>query len=336
MQLAVAAQAELDQKTKPRRSLGRLEQLAVQIAAVRGTIRPAPLAAAVVVAAADHGYAANQVSAYPQQVTAQMLQTAAAGGAAISVLARQAPARLVLVDVGLLHPLRHPNIRSLRIAAGTRDATHGPAMTKPQTLRALAAGSALARELAADGISLLAPGEIGIGNTTAASALTAAMLGLPPRAVCGRGTGLDDAGLRRKIATVEAALAANSTSAAPPLETLAALGGLEIAFLTGAILGAAANKQLIVLDGLVVAAAALIAARLAPDCSGYLIAAHRSPEPGHRHLLEALQLEPLLQWQLRLGEASGAALTLPLIHAAAALLSEMATFESAGVSDSGR
>ncbi len=333
---AEAAQAELDRKTKPRGSLGRLEELAVQIAAVRRTLAPGSLPAAVLVAAADHGYAAAGVSAYPQEVTRQMLVNFASGGAAVSVLARSAGAQLEVVDVGVIGADPHPAIRSLRIAAGTRDATAGPAMTDVEARRAVEAGAETAAGLARAGVELLALGEMGIGNTTAASALAAALLPVEPDRVCGRGTGLDDAGVLRKIDAVSRALRVTEVDPLEPLRVLAAVGGLEIAFLVGAILGGAAERLVLVLDGFVVGAAALVAARLAPWAVGYMVAAHRSPEPGHRLVLEELALAPLLDWQLRLGEASGAALALPLVRQAGAILAEMATFERAGVSDSGR
>jgi nicotinate-nucleotide--dimethylbenzimidazole phosphoribosyltransferase len=328
------AQAALDAKTKPRGSLGELEALAVRVAAIRGAPSPGPLAAAVVVAAGDHGYAARGVSAYPQEVTGQMLANFAAGGAAINVLARETGARLVVVDAGVLRPVEHPAIRSLRLEAGTADATEGPAMTEEQALADIAAGADLAAELVGDGIGIVAVGDMGIGNTTAASALCAALLPAEPEAVCGRGTGIDDEGLARKVEVVRRALAANDV--ADPVGTLAALGGHEISFLVGVCLGAAAEGAVVLLDGFVTGAAALVAARLAPDAAGRMVASHRSPEPGHALVLADLGLRPLLDLGLRLGEGSGAALALPLVGAALAILADMATFEAAGVTDAGR
>ena len=333
---AARAQAELDQKTKPRRSLGRLEDLAVQLAAIRRRLDLLPFDAAVVVAAADHGYAARAVSAYPQEVTRQMLLNFAAGGAAVAVLARQAGARLVVVDVGVVDAVADPEITSLRIARGTADATAGPAMTTGEARAATEAGLKTAAKLAEQGVSVLALGDMGIGNSTAASALCAALLDLAPSVVCGPGTGLDAAGVERKVAVVERALRVNAVDGSDPLAALAGVGGLEIAFLTGAILGAARARQAVVLDGFIVGAAALVAARLAPLSVDYMVAAHLSPEPGHRLTLDCLGLVPLLDFELRLGEGSGAALILPILKAAAALLVEMATFDSAGVTDSGR
>ena len=231
-----ATEQELDRKTKPRGSLGRLERLAAQYAGIRGDAAPPPLVPAVLVAAADHGYADEGVSAYPSEVTAQMVRTFAAGGAAICVLAREAGARLVVVDAGVREPVNSPAVRSVRIGGGTANAAVGPAMSREQALRAIAAGIGLARELAADGVTAVALGDMGIGNTTAASALHASLLGVEPVRVCGPGTGLAADGVRAKISVVERALAANPLSGDDPVDTLAALGGFEIALLTGAIL----------------------------------------------------------------------------------------------------
>lgn len=334
--VAKQARAELDRKTKPPHSLGRLEDLAAQLAAIRRRLDLLPFESAIVVAAADHGYATHAVSAYPQEVTRQMLSNFAGGGAAIAVLARVAGSRLVVVDAGVVDGAEHPKIVSLRIARGTADATAGPAMTPPEMLAAVEAGITMASQLASEGVAVLALGEMGIGNSTAASALCAALLRVPPETVCGPGTGLDAAGVSHKAHVVERALQVNAVDIGEPLGALAAVGGLEIAFLTGAILGAARKRQAVVLDGFIVGAAALVASRLAPRSVEYMVAAHLSTEPGHRLILEELGLTPLLNFRLRLGEGSGAALVLPILNAAAALLVEMATFESAGVSDSGR
>jgi nicotinate-nucleotide--dimethylbenzimidazole phosphoribosyltransferase len=333
---AKRAQDELDCKTKPRRSLGRLEDLAAQLAAIRRRLDLLPLEAAIVVAAADHGYAAHGVSAYPKEVTRQMLANFVSGGAAVAVLARQSGARLVVVDVGVAGAVPHPEIVGVRIAPGTADATAGPAMTTAELQAATEAGIATAARLADEGAAVLALGEMGIGNTTAAAALCAALLDLDPAQACGPGTGLDAAGIARKARVVQEALRVNAVDGSDPLAALAAVGGLEIAFLTGAILGAAERRQAAVLDGFIVGAAALVAARLAPAAVGYMVAAHVSPEPAHRLALDALGLSPLFELELRLGEGTGAALALPILQSAAALLVEMATFDSAGVSDSGR
>jgi nicotinate-nucleotide--dimethylbenzimidazole phosphoribosyltransferase len=325
-----SARDELDRKTKPRGSLGRLEELAVQLAGIGvDEVRPA-----IVVAAGDHGYADEGVSAYPSEVTRQMLLNFVSGGAAIAVLARELGSELVVVDAGVREPVEDARVRAIRIGAGTADAARGPAMSRDDAVAAIAAGRELARELA-ERCTVVALGDMGIGNTTAASALHAALLGLPPAVVCGPGTGLDAEGVRRKVDVVERALAANAPLG-DAVDVLAALGGYEIAFLVGLALGAAAERLAVVLDGFIVAAAALVAAGLEPGVTEYMVAAHVSPEPGHRLSLEALGLRPLLDLELRLGEATGAALALPLLRSSLAVLREMATFESAHVTDTGR
>lgn len=326
-----AARAELDRKTKPRGSLGRLEELAVRLAGIGVNGQRC----AIVVAAADHGYADEGVSAYPAEVTRQMLKVFASGGAAISVLSRLVGAELVVVDAGVRDELGDPRVRSIRIGAGTANAAQGAAMSRQQALAALEAGALLARELAGR-VDIVALGDMGIGNTTAAGALHAALLGVPAAAVCGPGTGLDPGGVRRKAEVIERALVANDQVGDDPIDVLAAFGGFEIALLAGVALGAAAERRAVVLDGFIVTAAALVAARLEPAVVEYLIAGHLSPEPGHRLGLDALGLAPLLDLELRLGEGTGAALALPLLQAALALLAEMATFDEAGVTDAGR
>jgi nicotinate-nucleotide--dimethylbenzimidazole phosphoribosyltransferase len=328
-----AARAALDGKTKPRGSLGRLEDLACGIAGIRGAVPDGPLAPVVVVCAADHGVAAEGVSAYPQEVTGQMLRNFAEGGAAVCVLARQAGARLVVADVGVREPVDHPAILDRRVRAGTANAAHGPAMTVAEAERAIALGVELAHDLVGEGAGIVALGEMGIANTTAASALTAALLRVDPDGVCGRGTGLDDAGVERKRAVVRRMLEANCVSPYDPLGALAGVGGLEIAALAGVVLGCARRRTPVLVDGFISAAAALAAVCLEGRCAGTLIASHRSPEPGHRLILHALGLEPLLDLDMRLGEGSGAALALPLVAAAVAILTDMASFDAAGVTD---
>jgi nicotinate-nucleotide--dimethylbenzimidazole phosphoribosyltransferase len=332
---ARAAREELDAKTKPRGSLGELEALACWIAAARRTPAPGRLRAALVLATGDHGYARRGVSAYPQEVTGQMLAAFASGGAAIDVLARETGLRLVVVDAGVRERVDHPAIRPLRLGPGTADATAGPAMRRDDAIAGLLAGAEVAEELAADGYGIVATGDMGIGNTTAAAAVCAALLPAGPRAVCGRGTGVDDDGLRRKVEAVGLALAVNRSELADPVGVLAAVGGYELAVLAGVCLGGAAADTVVLLDGFVTGAAALVAARLAPAVTGFMIASHRSPEPGHALVLAELGLRPLLDLGLRLGEGSGAALALPLLEAALAILADMATFESAGVTDAG-
>jgi nicotinate-nucleotide--dimethylbenzimidazole phosphoribosyltransferase len=326
----------LDAKTKPPGSLGRLEDLACRLAAIRGEVPSAPLTPAIVVTAADHGVAARGVSAYPQEVTAQMLANFAGGGAAICVLARQVGARLVVVDAGVLDAPEIAGVRSEVVdgTRGTEDLTVGPAMSRSTAVGAIERGIALADELADDGIGIVGIGEMGIGNTTSASALVAALLDVDPVRVSGSGTGLDGEGLARKVDVVRRGLEVNGLAHgdAESLDVLAAVGGLEVAFLVGVSLGAAARRVAVLLDGFITGAAALVASRMQPSCTASMIAATRSPEPGHTLVLEALGLEPLLDLGLRLGEGTGAALALPLVHSAIALLTDMATFDAAGVS----
>ena len=335
VEAARGAREALDAKAKPRGSLGELETLACRIAAIRGTASPGRLRAALVLAAGDHGYARRGVSAYPQEVTGQMLAAFAAGGSAIDVLAREADLRLVVVDAGVLHAASHPDIRQVRLGPGTADATVGPAMNREVAIGGILAGAAIAEELAGAGHGIVATGDMGIGNTTASAALSAALLPARPEDVCGRGTGVDDDGLRRKVEAVRLALAANLLDPADPVGVLAAVGGFELAVLAGVCLGGAAAGCVVLLDGFVTGAAALVAARLAPAAAAYMVASHRSPEPGHALVLADLGLRPLLDLDLRLGEGSGAALALPLVFAALAILSSMATFDSAGVTDAG-
>jgi nicotinate-nucleotide--dimethylbenzimidazole phosphoribosyltransferase len=325
----VAARAHLDRLTKPPGSLGRLERLVEQLAGITGSASPRIERPAVVVFAADHGVTAQGVSAYPSAVTAQMVANFVDGGAAINVLARAAGAKLVVIDVGVAGP--EPAAPS-RIRPGTRDMTVEPAMTGEEALAAIGVGRDVARGLVHDGCDAIALGEMGIGNTTAASALVAALTGVPPSEVTGRGTGLDDEAVLHKVAVIEIALRRHRPTADDPLGALATVGGLEIAALVGAMLAAAEARVPVVLDGFITGAAALVAVAVAPNLAPRLIASHRSAEPGHRVVLERLALEPLLDLDLRLGEGSGAALALPLIRAAIELVAEMATFDSAGVS----
>lgn len=336
-EIAAQAQQKLDFKTKPRRSLGRLEDLACQFAAISATTSPALPTKAIVVMGADHGVVEEGISAYPQEVTAQMLLNFARGGAAINVLARHAGARVVVVDMGVKHaPQDAPEIRSARVAPGTANFTKGPAMSEAQALQALTTGIALAEELAREGITLLGIGDMGIGNTTASSALTAVLTGAAVAEVTGHGTGIDTATHSRKIDAIQRAIAHNRPDAQRPLQVLAQLGGFEIAGLAGVVLGAAQARLGIVVDGFIASVAALVAVRLAPAAADYLFASHRSVEAGHRLVLEQLGKRPLLDLELRLGEGTGAALAMGLIDAALHVLQEMATFEGAGVTDTGR
>jgi nicotinate-nucleotide--dimethylbenzimidazole phosphoribosyltransferase len=331
---AADAQRELDRKTKPRGSLGELETLVCRIASIRRSVQLGTPRAALVVAAGDHGVTAEGVSAYPQEVTRQMLANFVAGNAAINVLAREFAIAFYLIDAGVAGPPTE-GIRSLRLGLGTANFAAGPAMSRGQARAGLENGIATAKQLVRDGFDLLAVGDMGIGNTTSASALCAALLPAPPEAVCGRGTGIDDETLAHKTDVVRRALERHALDSADPIGVLAAVGGFEIAVLTGVCLGAAAESVPVVLDGFVTGAAALVAARAHSLAAEYMIASHRSPEPGHALVLEDLGLRPLLDLGLRLGEGSGAALALPLVRGALALLSDMATFSEAQVTDAG-
>jgi nicotinate-nucleotide--dimethylbenzimidazole phosphoribosyltransferase len=326
----------LDEKTKPRGSLGVLESLACRIAAIRGRAEPGILRKAVVVMAADHGVAEEGVSAYPAEVTGQMVRNFAGGGAAINVLARQAGAQVLVVNMGTRSrladlPGQAATVRDAWLGPGTANCTRGPAMTTEQALQAVDTGIRIAEDLCTLGIGLIGVGEMGIGNTTAASALTAVFTGEPPQQVTGRGTGIDEATWNHKVGVIAKALAVNRPERERPLEALAKVGGFELAGLTGVMLGAAARKVPIVLDGFITGAAALAAVGLCPDIRDYLIASHQSVEPGHRRILEHLELRPLFNLDLRLGEGTGAVLAMHLVEAALGIVREMATFSSAGV-----
>ena len=336
-----AAQAAARQRLllKPPGSLGRLEELAVRIAGMRGSARPRLERRLIVVAAADHGVAARGVSAYPQEVTARMADAFLAGGAAISVLADHAGARVAVVDAGIAGAGRGPappGLVDAGLPRGSADITLGPAMSRATAERAIAAGAALlAAERRGAGVDIVGCGEMGIGNSTAAAALIAAASGRPAASVTGRGTGVEGGAWRAKLAAVEAALAVNRPDPADGVGLLAALGGHEIGVLAGVYLGAAAARVPAVMDGAISGAAALAAAAIAPGVRDYVVAAHRSPEPGHAAALELLGLEPLLDLGLRLGEGSGAALGVSLCVAACRLHDEMATFGEAGAPGGG-
>jgi nicotinate-nucleotide--dimethylbenzimidazole phosphoribosyltransferase len=329
-----AARVRQDMLTKPRGSLGRLEELSVRLAGIQGKSLPEVKRKAVIIMAGDHGVIAEGVSAYPPEVTAQMVYNFLNGGAGINVLARQAGARVIIVDMGVAAELPpHPGLISRKIAPGTSNMCRGPAMTPAQALAAVATGIEVITAEVDAGLDIIGTGDMGIGNTTASSAICAVITGKPVAGVAGRGTGLDDTQLKHKIEVIERALAANRPDPARPLEVLAKVGGFEIAGLAGVMLAGAANRIPVVIDGFISGAAALIAATLAPGLRDYLIAAHVSVEPGHRVLLQHLGLAPLLDLGLRLGEGTGAVLGISLAEAAARILSEMATFDEAGVSE---
>jgi nicotinate-nucleotide--dimethylbenzimidazole phosphoribosyltransferase len=328
------AQQALDRLTKPPGSLGRLEELARRLAEISGQFPPRAECAVIFTLAADHGVVVEGVSAYPQIVTAQMVENLLRGGAAVNVLARHVGARVVVVDVGVAAPLRaHARLVDRKIAAGTRNMVNGPAMSRGEATAAIEVGAALVEAERGQGLDLIGTGEMGIGNTTAASAVVAALTGAPVEAVTGAGTGVDEEGRGRKVAAIERALAVNRPDADDGIDVLAKVGGLEIAGLCGVILAGAASRIPVVLDGFIAGAAALAAVRIKPEARHYLLASHRSTEPGAGHVLDALGLEPYLDLGMRLGEGTGAALCIGLAKAAVKLLGEMATFKSAGVTD---
>jgi nicotinate-nucleotide--dimethylbenzimidazole phosphoribosyltransferase len=329
---ARAAAEHHDRLTKPRGSLGRVEALGVRLAAISGASPPpVPAPAAVAVFAGDHGVLAESVTPWPQDVTAQMVQNFLAGGAAINVLARQTGARVIVVDVGVATDLdAAPGLMRQKVRAGTGNIARGPAMTIDEARRALDVGAEVAAGLVADGAACLVTGDMGIGNTTPSAALTAAFTGCPPADVTGRGTGIDDRTLARKVAAVDAALARTPTQD-DPIAVLASIGGLEIAALAGFVVGGAAARVPVVVDGVIADAALLTAAQLVPRAVHFCFSGHRSTEPAARVTLDTLELRPILDLELRLGEGSGACLALPVLEAAARLLGEMATFDAAGV-----
>ena len=323
----------LDNKTKPQGSLGRLETLAVQIGMIQGVINPQIKHPQIRVFAADHGLTKHGISAFPNSVTAQMVVNFLTGGAAINVLARQHNIELKVVDAGVASDFAaHPQLLNYKVRMGSRDALSEPAMTDTECLLALDNGMTIAKQLTGN---LLIVGEMGIGNTSAASLLLARLATLPIADCIGRGTGLDDAGLAHKQDILTQVLARHS-DANTPFTALAALGGLEIAMMAGALIQAASARQILLIDGFIASVALLVAERLAPGVLQYAVFAHHSVEPGHGHLLKLLNAKPLLDMQMRLGEGSGAALAYPLLQSACAIINEMASFSDAGVSEKSR
>jgi len=328
------AAARQQQLTKPAGSLGRLESVAVQLAGLQGQVKPTLAQVWIAIFAGDHGVVAEGVSAFPQEVTGQMLLNFVSGGAAISVLARQLGAQLEVVDLGTVNPaLNLPGVRHLNIGAGTANFVQGAAMTQAQGEQALQAGRDSLLRAKVAGAQLFIGGEMGIGNTTAASALACALLDCPVAHLTGPGTGLNAEGVSHKAQVIERALALHAAQRSDALQTLFNLGGFEIAALVGAYLAAAQEGVAVLVDGFICTVAALVAVRLNPACREWLLFGHRGAELGHRHVLETLQAEPLLELGLRLGEGSGAALAVPLLRLACDLHGQMATFAEAAVAD---
>lgn len=321
--------------TKPRGSLGRLEELSIRVAGIQGSPLPRINDKIVVTMAGDHGVVEEGVSAYPQEVTPQMVYNFLRGGAGINVLARHVGARVVVVDMGVAADIEAAGegFKNKKIAPGTRNFIKGPAMTRGEAVRAVEAGIEVVEEELDNGVDVIATGDMGIGNTTPSSAIAAAITGKSPAMVTGRGTGIGDDALNNKIKIIEKALEVNAPDARDALDVLSKVGGYEIGGLAGVILAGAAHRKPVVLDGFISGAAALIAYTLAPGTRDYMIASHQSVEVGHRVMLEHMGLKPLLNLGLRLGEGTGAALGISLVEAGVRILGEMATFAEAGVSD---
>ena len=333
-ELCQQLQQIVDQKTKPLGALGRLETLAVHLGMIQGTTTPQITQPQIRVFAADHGLTKHGTSAYPSAVTAQMVYNFLQGGAAINVLARQHHMELKVVDAGVdadfaNSPFKdHAQLLDYKVRHGSRDALTEPAITAEECLAALENGMDVVKNMAGN---LLIVGEMGIGNTSAASLLLAKLGDIPINACIGRGTGLDDAGLQHKASILTQVLARHS-EAQTPFDILAALGGLEIAMMAGALMQAASERRILLIDGFIASSALLVAERLAPGVAQYAVFAHHSVEPGHTHLLKLLNAEPLLNMGMRLGEGSGAALAYPLLQSACAIINEMASFNDAGIS----
>lgn len=325
-------QARLDILTKPQGSLGQLEQIAKQLGGIQRTSNPQINKKAVLLMAGDHGIAAEGVSAFPQEVTPQMVYNIISGGAAINVLARQAKAEVFCTDVGVAFPLEGDIIHK-RVANGTQNMAKGPAMSRHEALQALLVGAEVALTKIQAGYNLFATGDLGIGNTTPSSAIVALFTKSSLEEVVGRGTGIDDAGLIKKRQAIQKAFDVNQPNPDDALDVLSKVGGLEIAAIAGSILQAAANRVPIVIDGFISTAGALVASRIAPQCTAFMIPSHGSAEPGHRKALAELGLNPVLNLNMRLGEGTGAVLTFHIVEAALHILKEMATFADAGVSE---
>jgi nicotinate-nucleotide--dimethylbenzimidazole phosphoribosyltransferase len=328
----VQAQKRLDSLTKPQGSLGKLEELARRVAVIQRKVPPHLGRKLLFVFAADHGITEEGVSAYPKEVTAQMTHNFLRGGAAINVLARHYGVEVEVIDIGVDYEFSNPaGLRNCKVRRRTDNFSRGTAMTRSEARQSIETGIRLVEEVALENLFLLGAGEMGIGNTSSAAAILCALTGAKPRDVVGRGTGIDDSTLRRKVAAIERGLAVNRPDPKDPLDVLTKVGGLEIGAMTGVILGAAAFQIPMVLDGFISGAAALLAQRLCPHVHDVLFASHLSPETGHKSMLEALKLTPVLDLEMRLGEGTAACVLMGLAEAATRLLAEMATFESAGV-----
>ncbi len=329
-----AARARQNMLTKPTGSLGRLEELSIQLAGIMGKGIPVIQDKVIITMAGDHGVVAEGVSAYPQQVTPQMVLNFLHGGAAINVLARHVSARITVVDMGVAAEMEaHPLLVNKKVARGTANMTKGPAMRREQATQAILAGVEVVEAEIAKGLDIVGTGDMGIGNTTPSAAIASVLTGIEPAKIAGRGTGVDDEGLKRKIEAIERAIAVNHPDPKDGIDVLSKVGGFEIGGLAGVILGAAAHHKAVMMDGFISTAAAMIAVTIAPAVRPYLISAHRSQEYGHSQMVAWLGLKPLVDFDLRLGEGTGAALGISIAEAACKILAEMATFSEAGVSD---
>lgn len=330
-EVADQAQLHIDQLTKPQGSLGRLEEVAIHLAGITGETFPQVTPPGVLVYAADHGVVEEGVSAFPQEVTVQMVYNFVNGGAAINVFSRQIGGILHVIDAGVASDLKPDGIWIEKVRYGTGNFLHEDAMTREEAQRSVEVGIVTAERVLNEGAKLIIIGEMGIGNTTTSSAILAALTESEAEQVVGRGSGISDQAWKYKVETIKQALANRQPDAADPIDVLAKVGGLEIGAMAGAVLAAAANRVPVLVDGFISSVAALIAVRLCPEARDYLLVGHRSVEPGHLRVLEELQVEPLLDLNLRLGEGSGAAVAFPIVEASIRMIREMATFASAGV-----
>jgi len=328
------ARMRQDNLTKPQGSMGQLEFLSIQVAGIKGDARPRIIHKVIFTLTGDHGVTRKGVSAYPSEVTPQMVYNFLRGGAAINVLARQVGARVIVADLGVVSVLeRHSQLKDKKVALGTHNIAEGPAMSREEAIRSIEAGMELVEEELTKGMDILGTGDMGIGNTTPSSAITAVLTGVDVAAVTGKGTGLDEEGWKRKVKVIKKALALNQPNPKDAIDVLSKVGGFEIGGIVGLILAGARYRIPVVIDGFISGAAALIATSLSPQVKPYLIASHQSAEPGHKRILEHLGLTPLLNLNMRLGEGTGAALGIFLVEASLKILDEMATFAEAGVSE---
>lgn len=327
-------QARLDSLTKPRGSLGKLEELAKQIVSITANLSPRIKRKAIIVMTADHGVVEEGISAYPREVTPQMVYNFLNGGAAINVLARHIGAEVLIVDVGVAADFQeHQSLMLKKIDYGTKNMARGPAMTDEQAVKSLEVGIEAAEEMIKKGYNIIATGDMGIGNTTASSAIAAVICRTDVESVTGYGTGIDDRCLENKINVIKKAISVNKPDAADGIDVLSKVGGFEIGGIAGIILGCASGRTPVVIDGFISGAGALIAAAVSPDSTNYMIASHCSAEKGHRIVLDRLGLKPLFYFDMRLGEGTGAAIGINIVEASVKILSEMATFNQAGVSE---